>query len=119
MLNSFYAALFTVVFFIGVIVLLFEILMRVIRPENGETNYIVVVLDGTEKSAVARISYLLTRVSAAGDKRFTKIIAVDNGLTPEQYKTLLNAFSAESRVVVCPRESFQNAIFENHANKGL
>lgn len=111
MLNGFYCALFTVFFFFGVIAVLYGVLMHVIRPKNGEVNFVVTVLEHGEKNAVARISYLLTRVSAAGDKRCTKIIAVDNGITPEQYKAVLTAFASESSVILCPRRSLDAAIF--------
>ena len=98
-------------FFFGVIAVLYGVLMHVIRPKNGEVNFVVTVLEHGEKNAVARISYLLTRVSAAGDKHCTKIIAVDNGITPEQYKAVLTAFASESSVILCPRRSLDAAIF--------
>ena len=114
MLMNFYIAVFTVVFFIGVIAILYAVLMRVIRPRDGETNYVVVVCGKEEKNAVARIGYLLTRVSAAGDKPFTRVIAVDDGMPKQQYEAVLSAFSQESRVLVCPRASFEKVIFEVH-----
>lgn len=111
MLENFYFAIFTAVFFIGVISVLYVVLMRVIRPRGGETNFVVVVCGPDEKNAVARIGYLLTRVCAAGDKPFTRIIAVDNGMSEAQYEAILSAFGQESRVQICPRASFEKMIF--------
>lgn len=108
---NFYIAVFTVVFFVGVIAILYAVLMRVIRPRSGEVNYVVVVCGSDEKNAVARIGYLLTRVCAAGDKPFTRIIAVDDGMPAAQYEAVFSAFSCEDRVVICPRSSLENAIF--------
>ena len=110
MLESFYIAVFTFFFFTGVISVLFAVLMRVIRPRDGELNYAVAVFDAEEKNAVARISYLLTRVSAAGDRNNTIIIAVDNGMTADQYKAVLRAFSSESRVMICSPSTIGNVI---------
>lgn len=111
MLDNIYYAAFSIVFFIGVVAVLYVLLMRVIRPRKGEMNYIVTVFGAEEKNAVARISYLLTRVSMSGDRQFTRIIAVDNGMTEEQYSALLSAFSTEPCVTLCPRRSLENALF--------
>lgn len=111
MLENFYLALFSFFFFTGVLAVLFCILMAVIRPRGTETNYIVTVLDENEKNAVARIGYLLTRVTASGDKKHTRIIAVDNGMTTEQYRAVRQAFSTESCVLLCPRAAFELAVF--------
>ena len=111
MFDTLVCAAGTVLAVIGLVAAASLLMLRLVRPKKGERFFQVLVFDGAERDACARVSFLLSQQMCAGSLRSCTILAVDNGMPSWRRQNLEEAFGREPHVVICSPDRAKELLF--------